>query len=358
MFCMHMKSKLVIKGGYGEHGRSCFLLSYHDGYIMLDCGILDTDPNPYPDVDEDTIKKVKYIFISHCHKDHIGAFKHFVNKGFLGTVVTTKATYELAKIEYENIVFIDAFNQWVSLDEGIRYFSGRSGHCPGAVWFQLQVDENMFFYSGDYQEDTLAYLCDKPRGIKGNVAIIDLAHKYAGGAKERRGFFISKVKEYVSKDRLVVLPMQKYGRGVEVLYQLLENCENDRIKLDKEFHSNLRTTLSYETYFVKEAYSRIIRFLETYTEPEEYDVLILGDTHLEKKENIKRIESLSCKKKIISTGRIKKGGYIESLYNQDVAIKCTYTHHQSIEDMEKMIESNRFDIVIPFHNNEKEMLTF
>ena len=36
-------NRLLVKGGYGEHGRSCFLLPMgEDRYCMLDCGIMDT----------------------------------------------------------------------------------------------------------------------------------------------------------------------------------------------------------------------------------------------------------------------------------------------------------------------------
>ena len=39
---------LIIKGGYGEHGRSCFLFPFQENrYAMLDCGIMDTDPEPF-----------------------------------------------------------------------------------------------------------------------------------------------------------------------------------------------------------------------------------------------------------------------------------------------------------------------
>ena len=47
------------KGGYGEHGRSCFLMEYgREGrYCMVDCGIMDSDSQPYPDVTYGICKK-------------------------------------------------------------------------------------------------------------------------------------------------------------------------------------------------------------------------------------------------------------------------------------------------------------
>ena len=65
--------KLVLKGGYGEHGRNCYLVEYkQDHYVMLDCGILDTDSDPYPRLSKDEVKKIDYLILSHAHKDHTG----------------------------------------------------------------------------------------------------------------------------------------------------------------------------------------------------------------------------------------------------------------------------------------------
>ena len=90
---MYMR-RFHAKGGYGEHGRSCFLMEYgtQGHYYMVDCGILDSDPDPYPNVSEEELKKTDYIFLTHCHKDHSGAFQEFVNRGFRGWLVTTKMT--------------------------------------------------------------------------------------------------------------------------------------------------------------------------------------------------------------------------------------------------------------------------
>lgn len=101
--CMN---QLIIKGGYGEHGRSCFLIPFgEDRYYMLDCGILDTDENLYPKVEGFILEKTDYLFLSHCHKDHSGAFSHLVSMGFKGWLVTSAATMELADIHYEKVIF-------------------------------------------------------------------------------------------------------------------------------------------------------------------------------------------------------------------------------------------------------------
>ena len=95
------------KGGYGEHGRSCFLMEYgkEGRYCMVDCGIMDSDSQPYPDVTSEELSKTDYLFLTHCHKDHSGAFMEFVKSGFGGVLVASQMTIDLSHISYENRLF-------------------------------------------------------------------------------------------------------------------------------------------------------------------------------------------------------------------------------------------------------------
>ncbi len=97
--------RLIVKGGYGEHGRSCFLIPFAQGrYYMLDCGIMDTDENPWPEVEAELLERTEYLFLSHCHKDHSGAFSRLVSRGFRGWLVAAGATVELAGIRYNKVI--------------------------------------------------------------------------------------------------------------------------------------------------------------------------------------------------------------------------------------------------------------
>ena len=96
------------KGGYGEHGRSCFLMEYgREGrYCMVDCGIMDSDSQPYPDVTSEELSKTDYLFLTHCHKDHSGAFTEFVKRGFCGVLAASQMTIDLSNISYEKQIVL------------------------------------------------------------------------------------------------------------------------------------------------------------------------------------------------------------------------------------------------------------
>ena len=62
--------RISIKGGYGEHGRSCFMVEYgtEGRCYIVDCGIMDTDPVPWPAVTPEELAQADFLFLTHCHK--------------------------------------------------------------------------------------------------------------------------------------------------------------------------------------------------------------------------------------------------------------------------------------------------
>lgn len=101
-------TELVLKGGYGEHGRSCFLLEPNDEhFVMFDCGILDTDAIPYPNISPSEAQCIDYLFLSHAHKDHTGAVPHLIQMGFQGTIVASPETFSQIGLHYDKVQELD-----------------------------------------------------------------------------------------------------------------------------------------------------------------------------------------------------------------------------------------------------------
>ena len=61
-----MSFTLTIGGGYGEHGRTCFLVEGKGVSFLLDCGTMEGDAEPTPRLSELQIKKADFLFLSHC----------------------------------------------------------------------------------------------------------------------------------------------------------------------------------------------------------------------------------------------------------------------------------------------------
>src|SRR6056297_503350 len=85
---MNKNIKICSLGGYGEIGKNMTVIEYKNSIIIIDCGISFPD-NEHPGIDyiipdigylENKKKKIKGIFITHGHEDHIGALPYIIEK--------------------------------------------------------------------------------------------------------------------------------------------------------------------------------------------------------------------------------------------------------------------------------------
>ncbi|MCD7836303.1 MAG: MBL fold metallo-hydrolase [Lachnospiraceae bacterium] len=368
---MHMR-KLIFKGGYGEHGRSCFLVKYSakDRYYMVDCGIMDTDEFPYPNLTREELGKVDYLFLTHCHKDHSGAIPYIIEKGFEGWIVASSMSVLLEEISYNKIIslIIKEFPQTEICLDTLKLQYGRSGHCPGSIWFYIEDQYGSCFFSGDYQADTLLYACDRVEYMHADIGILDCAHEQTlQNAMELREEFVQTINNCFQKKQSVILPVPRYGRGLEMLYLLKKAFPDAVVKMDTDFVICGKKMLHERCWYKEEAYmelqqrqsfsweTTISTSLEKYHKMD-FDILLVADTHIQKESNqyyIRQAVDNGCV--LIITGRLKEGSLPMQLYKEGKALRCVYPHHQSCGDLQVMMDSNDFHIAYPYHNPLKEI---
>ena len=110
------KVKIIPLGGLGEIGKNITVFECDDEIIVVDCGIAFPDEEMYgvdliiPDISylKNNVKKIKGIFLTHGHEDHIGSLPYVlkeVNVPIYGTkltigIVKTKLEEHKFKVEF------------------------------------------------------------------------------------------------------------------------------------------------------------------------------------------------------------------------------------------------------------------
>ena len=112
----------IVGGGVHEHGRNCFYVEADINYIV-DCGIMRGAEKPYPRLTPEQIKSAKYLFLTHMHEDHIGAFGWLVKNGFCGLVVASEETLAALPAYEKKLALPQAFGKVNIGTVGIEYGS-------------------------------------------------------------------------------------------------------------------------------------------------------------------------------------------------------------------------------------------
>lgn len=328
-------------------------------YLMADCGILDADGHPEPYLSQEEAEQTDFLLLTHMHRDHTGAVPYLVNKGFHGWIIGSQDTVRLLRTEYEKVYCLDdAYPGRFSMP-GVQLLYGRSGHCPGSLWFLADTGETTVFFSGDYQADSLVYACDVPHGLRADLALIDMANdECLEDASSLRGRLCDHVRAAVRQGRRAVLPVQAFGRGPEILFTLSLSLPECGIALDQRLINAMELMLENTSWIRSE--SRIV-LLEAYEKamrmPTELaDIVLIADPHLEREENRGLVRGmLEENAAVILTGRRRKGSFSAGLAEQGSASALEFPHHSSRTDAGILAENNSFRVVLPFHTETREV---
>lgn len=350
--------KLTVAGGCGEHGRNCFLVESGQHMFLVDCGLMPGASDPYPHLSDVQIQAVDWLFLTHSHLDHTGAYPWLVKHGFSGYVVTTRETIGQLQLSPERVCLIDDLTPTMSavtLTDGLSVRWGKSGHCAGSVWYDICMGDENILFSGDYIEDTLVYNCDLIRGVKADSALLDSAY---GDAKQTpadyRIILVSIVKDFVEQGRTILFPVPKYGRGLELLLLLHRHFPKVHIALDDYLRNELSRIKEYEDWVKPEALVEIqnipqnggnIPFCKN-------GFVFVCDPQLKSPKWQNQAEEMAYgNDKIIITGNVDMGSFSENLLASGRAVFSRYAAHLSNDDRMELEAVNCFKGVVPFHSS-------
>lgn len=161
------KVKLIPLGGLGEIGKNITAIEYENEIIVIDCGLSFPDNEMYgidlviPDISYllENREKVKGIFITHGHEDHIGALPYIL-KEINVPVYASKFTLSLieSKLIEFNMVSSCSLNE-ITLKEPIKteHFACefiRTCHSiADSCSLAITTPQGVIFHTGDFKID-------------------------------------------------------------------------------------------------------------------------------------------------------------------------------------------------------------
>ena len=160
--------KIAFLGGINEVGKNLTVIEYNDDIIVIDCGLAFPDES-MPGVDlvipdfsylEKNADRVKAVFITHGHEDHIGGLSYLL-KVVNAPVYSTKLTiglveYKLTEAKMLSKVKLNVIKPGDVIKAG--EFSVEAIHVnhsiPDALAYAVKCKEGVIIHTGDFKIDS------------------------------------------------------------------------------------------------------------------------------------------------------------------------------------------------------------
>ncbi len=165
---MAEKLKIISLGGLNEIGKNMTVFEYGNDIIVVDCGMGFPDDDMYgidvviPDVSYliKNQKKLRGIFITHGHEDHIGALP-YVLRSINAPIYATRMSAGLIKLKLEEHRLLDK-TKLVTCEAGDTVRAGKfsvefihvNHSIADAVAFAIKCPVGTVVHTGDFKIDT------------------------------------------------------------------------------------------------------------------------------------------------------------------------------------------------------------
>jgi ribonuclease J len=198
--------KLVALGGVGEFGKNMYIAEVDDDIFVVDAGLMFPENEMFgivviPDITylAENKHRVKAIFLTHGHEDHIGALSYLLRRVDV-PVYGTKLTLALAKAKFSDQDFIkNVYMEEIDSDTKLQFGSVevsffRTNHSiPDSVGVSIHTTQGAIVFTGDFKFDQAATKLYKPEigkmaqvGEKGVLCLLSDSTE-----AERPGYTIS-----------------------------------------------------------------------------------------------------------------------------------------------------------------------
>ena len=340
--------EVFIAGGVGEHGRNCFFVQGESCCFLVDCGKMAGSAQPYPNLTPEQVRLLQYVFLTHSHADHTGALPWLLEQGFAGTIVASDETFGQLPFSLPDTVPLRSFRP----PESLKLRWGRSGHCPGSVWYEFGLEGQTLLFSGDYTERSLVYETDPIRRVRAELAVIDCAYGADPRSPEVLRFdFLTRMAALLSAGKPILLPVPKYGRGLELLALLRRARPKTPVYGDAQFLYQLEWLQSDRFWCAPNARDTLARMqAQPLTGVPEGGVCFLSDPQLKSPASRRLADAfLAAGGSVVMTGTPERGSYSDALLQAGSMEYLRYPVHQNETEYRRLLRENHFSRAIPYH---------
>ena len=280
--------KLTFFGGTGTVTGANFLVENSSGKgnlkILIDCGIMqgtnisdvfNHEPFPYDP------KTIDFLLVTHAHMDHIGRIPKLVKDGFVGRIISTPPTKDLAVVLLDDALSIQdakarktgvmapydrkdverALSLWETVEYhksfdlggGVSIYYRDSGHILGSGMIEINNGETKAVFTGDLGNSPSLLLKDTEEIKDADYIIMESVYgdRNHESKDERRQKLKDTIQDTISNKKLLIIPAFSLERSQDLLYEMNEFFEKHELAQIPVFLDSplaIKITKIYEKY--------------------------------------------------------------------------------------------------------------
>ena len=260
---MSHKVEITFHGGTGTVTGANFLMEIDGKNILIDCGLVqgikladdvNWDVFPYDP------KKIDFLFITHAHVDHVGKIPKLIHEGFQGTIYSTQPTKSLAPLMLEDAADIlgknryhdltkiysetniqTALNLWkgfeynetIEITPNLKVYFLNAGHILGSAMICFVYNGKKILFTGDLGNSPSPLLPDTEKITDVDYLIMESVYgdRNHESKNERRKFLEQAIEDNYKRKGTLIVPIFSLERSQELLFELNNLVENNRIPI-------------------------------------------------------------------------------------------------------------------------------
>ena len=245
-------TKFMILGGLGEIGKNMYLVEHDDEIIVIDAGISFADMSMLgidyivPDFTylKENEHKIKGLFITHGHEDHIGSIPFLLSQVNIPNIYAPNQAAELIKaklldknIRYDNIITYKSEDIF-KFKNFIVDFVRTTHSIPDSHGIRIKTPNGTIFTTGDFKMDftpigPMADLHKMAKIGKEGVSLLvsDSTNALNPGISASESQVDEALNEIFEKHKIERIIIATFASNIYRLKHIVETCYNHNRKI-------------------------------------------------------------------------------------------------------------------------------